>query len=59
MHLFELEFSPDMCPGVGLQDYMVALFLVFSKTLYTVLQKKHKLESRLPGEISITSDMQP
>ena len=28
MYLFELEFSPDICPGVGLQDHMVALFLV-------------------------------
>ena len=26
---FELWFSPDICPGVGLQDHMVALFLVF------------------------------
>ena len=22
-------FSPDVCPGVGLKDHMVALFLVF------------------------------
>ena len=29
MYLFELWFSPDMCPGVGLLDHMVALFLVF------------------------------
>ena len=26
---FELEFSPDRCPGVGLVAYMVTLFLVF------------------------------
>ena len=26
---FEVRFSPDVCPGVGLQDHMVALFLVF------------------------------
>ena len=25
---FELEFSLDICPGVGLLDHMVALFLV-------------------------------
>ena len=24
-----LLFSPDICPGVGLLDHMVALFLVF------------------------------
>ena len=29
MYLFELEFSPDICPGVGLQDHMATLFLVF------------------------------
>ena len=25
---FELEFSPDICPGVGLLGHMVVLFLV-------------------------------
>ena len=30
MYLFELEFSPDMCPAVGLLDYMVAQFLVIA-----------------------------
>ena len=29
MHPFELWFSLDICPGVGLLDHMVALFLVF------------------------------
>ena len=29
MYLFELEFSPDIHPGMGLLDHMVALFLVF------------------------------
>ena len=28
MYLFELKFS-DICPGMGLQDHMVTLFLVF------------------------------
>ena len=32
MYLFELEFSPDICPEVGLLDHMVALFLVFKGT---------------------------
>ena len=27
--VFSNEFCPDMCPGVGLQDHMVILFLVF------------------------------
>ena len=25
----ELWFSPDICPGVGLLDHMVVLFLIF------------------------------
>ena len=29
---FKLQFSLDICPGVGLQDHMVALFLVFKGT---------------------------
>ena len=29
MYLFKLEFSPDICPGVELQDNRVTLFLVF------------------------------
>ena len=31
MYLFELEFSPDTCPGLGLQDHKVTLFLVFKE----------------------------
>ena len=29
MYLFKLEFSLDICPGMGLQDHMMVLFLVF------------------------------
>ena len=29
MYLFELQFSLDICLGVGLLDHMVALLLVF------------------------------
>ena len=29
IYLFELQFSPDICPRVGLLDYIAALFLVF------------------------------
>jgi len=35
MYLLELLFSPDICPGVGLLDHMVVLFLVF-KGAYTM-----------------------
>ena len=38
MYLFTLCFSPDICPGVGLLDHMVVLFLIFFKNLHTVLQ---------------------
>ena len=31
---FKLWFSPDVYPGVGLLDHMVALFLVFKDPLY-------------------------
>ena len=34
MYLFESWFSPDRCPGVGLLDHMVILFLVFEEPLY-------------------------
>ena len=37
MPLFELWFSPDICPGVGLLHHMVALFLVFFRNLHTVV----------------------
>ena len=38
MYVFELEFSsfPDICPGLGLLDHMVALVLVFLRSLHTV-----------------------
>ena len=37
MYLFKLEFSLDICPGVGLLGHMVALFLVFLRNLHTIL----------------------
>ena len=29
VHLFKLQFSLDVCPGMELQDHMVTFFLVF------------------------------
>ena len=29
MYIFKLEFSPDICPSVGLQDHTVIILLVF------------------------------
>ena len=37
MYLYELWFSPDICPGMGLLGHMVALFSVFLRNLHTVL----------------------
>ena len=37
MCLFELWFSPDIRPQVGLLDHMVALFFSFLRKLHTVL----------------------
>ena len=37
MHLFELQFSLDICPGVGLLDDMVVLFFSFLKNLHPIL----------------------
>ena len=31
MYLFKLEFSPNICPGMGLLDYMVFLLSVFKE----------------------------
>ena len=33
MYLFELQFCPDLCPGVGLLSHTVILLLVFCETL--------------------------
>ena len=30
----ELELSPDICPGVGLQDHMVTIILFFYFILF-------------------------
>ena len=37
MYLFELEFSVDICPGVGLLDHMVALLFDFFRKLHNVI----------------------
>ena len=38
MYIFELWFYLGICLGVGLLDHMVALFLVFLRSLNTLLQ---------------------
>ena len=37
MYLFELQFSQDMYPGMGLLDHMVALFLGFVFLIFLIL----------------------
>ena len=32
MYVFQSEFSPDICPGVGLLDHMATLVLGFQGT---------------------------
>ena len=34
--VFKLAFSLDICPGMGLLDHMVALFLVFFFLMFIV-----------------------
>ena len=36
MYVLEFEFSPDICPGVGLLDHMLILFLVFWGHRHTI-----------------------
>ena len=38
MYLFRISIPPDTCPGVGLLDHTVALFLVFLRKLHIVLK---------------------
>ena len=60
----ELDMEQQTCSKLG-KDYVKALycFLAYLTYMQSTSCKmpgwvKHKLESRLPGEISITSDMQ-
>ena len=50
MYLFELQFSPDTCPGVGLQDHLVAVFLDFLRTLHSgcTIFHSHQQCGRVP-----------
>ena len=54
------EFQKNIC--FCFVDYAKAFYCVDQNKLWKILKEmgwmKHKLESRLPGEISITSDMQ-
>ena len=34
MYVLESEFSPDMCPGVGLLDHMATLFFFLKESPY-------------------------
>ena len=69
MQVKKQELEPDMEQWTGSKlgkEYIKAVY--FHPAYLTYMQrtsgetlgwKKHKLESRLPGEISITSDDQP
>ena len=60
----ELDMEQHTCSKLG-KEYVKAVY--FHPAYFTYVQSisyemlgwmKHKLESRLPGEVSITSDMQ-
>ena len=36
VYLSELWFSPDKCPGMGMQDHMVILFFIFLRNFHDV-----------------------
>ena len=38
-YIFKLWFSPDICPGVGMLEHMVVLFLVFFRNLCTIFHR--------------------
>ena len=43
---------------MGTEYYLIVLWICISLMNFFPNEFQHKLESRLPGEISITSDMQ-
>ena len=57
MYLLELEssFFLNICPGVGWQDHMVALFLVFLRNLHTSYILHSGCPSRHPSLFSTPS----
>ena len=58
-HVQEKENSTDWFQiGKGVRQGCILLSSLFNFYAEMLGWKKHKLESRLPGEISITSDMQ-
>ena len=68
MQVKKQQLEPDMEPWTGSKlekEYIKAAYchpayLTYMQSTYCEMPgwMKHKLESRLPGEISITSDMQ-
>ena len=61
MYLLELQFSSDMCPGVGLLEQTVALFLLFkgASTLFSVVAAPTYVPTGTVGQHSLFSTSSP
>ena len=57
MYLLELQFSSDMCTGVGLLEQTVALFLLFkgASTLFSVVAAPAYVPAGTAGQGSLFS----
>ena len=63
MQVKKQELGPDMEKQIGSKlgkEYVKSVYLTYMQNTSSerLGWKKHKLESRLPGKISVTSDMQ-
>ena len=61
MQVRKQELEPEMEQWTGSklgEEYVNAVYCMQNTSGETLGWRKYKLESRLPGEISITSDMQ-
>ena len=55
MYIFKLQFSLDIYPGLGLQDHMIILFLVFKGTsiLFSIVAAPFYIPTNSVGGVLI------